>query len=61
MQKRNTIDISGLAIQAIRSEASNRSVSALSTAYLGDLIRAGVLTEDSAWLAVDQTKVQRAK
>ena len=61
MQKRNTIDISGLAIQAIRSEASNISASALSTAYLGDLIRAGVLTEDSAYLAVDPSKVQRAK
>ena len=60
MEKRNTIDI-GLAIQAIRSEASNRSVAALSTAYLGDLIRAGILSEDSAYLAVDPAKVQRAK
>ena len=61
MRKRNTIDISGLVMQAIISEASNRSVSTLSTAYLGDLIRAGVLTEDSAYIAVDPAKVQRAE
>ena len=36
-------------------------MSALSTAYLTDLIRTGVLTEDSAWLAVDPTEVHRAK
>ena len=61
MRKRNTIDISGLVMQAIISEASNRSVSTLSTAYLGDLIRAGVLTEDSAYIAVDPAKVQMAE
>ena len=34
---------------------------ALATAYVGDLIRAGVLPAEAANLAVDGTKVQRAK
>ena len=61
LKMRNTMDISGLAIQAIRCEASNRTVAALSTAYLGDLIRSGILPKESAYLAVDPAKVQRAK
>ena len=39
IKKRNTIDITGLAIQSIRDETSNRAAAAASTAYLGDLIR----------------------
>ena len=61
METRNTIDISELAKAALRCGTSSRSTALLATAYLGDLIKAGVLPLDAANLAVDINKVQRAK
>ena len=59
--RRNTVDITGTAMTAIQYEASNRQVGALCSAYLGDLIRSGVLSPDMDYLAVDPLKVQRAR
>ena len=53
LQKRNTVEITGLASTAIRYQSSSREAAALATAYLGDLIRAGVLPQEAASLAVD--------
>ena len=61
MKKRNTVDISGLASTALRYEVSNREAAACATAYLGDLIKAGILPPDAAYLVVDPDKVQRAR
>lgn len=61
MKKRNTVEITGLASTAIRYDASSRMAGALATAYLGDLIRAGILPPEAASLSVDGAKVQRAK
>ena len=41
LEKRNTMDISGLAQTALRYELSNREAGACATSFLGDLIRAG--------------------
>ena len=60
IQTRNTIEVTGLASTAIRYQASSRMAGALATAYLGDLIRAGILPPEAASLAVDGAKVQRA-
>ena len=59
--KRNTVDISGLASTSLRYQVSNREAAACASAYLGDLIRAGVLPPDAAYLVVDPAKVQRAR
>ena len=59
MMKRNTVDITGLASIALRYEISNREAAACATAYLGDLIKAGILPPDAAYLAVDPDKVHR--
>ena len=59
--KRNTVYISGLAITSLRYQVSNREAAACASAYLGDLIRAGVLPPDATYLAVDPAKVQRAR
>ena len=61
LEKRNMIDISGLASTAIRYQASSRLAGALATAFLGDLIKAGVLPAQAASYSVDGAKVQRAK
>ena len=61
LQKRNTVEITGLASTAIRYQSSSREAAALATACLGDLIRAGVLPQEAASLAVDGAKVQRAR
>ena len=61
MKSRNMVEVSGLASKAIRYGASSRLAAACATAYLGDLIRAGVLSPEAASLAVDGAKVQRAK
>ena len=39
----------------------NREAAALVSSFLGDLIRAGIVDKDMAYLAVDQSKMQRAK
>ena len=61
LKKRNMVDISGLASTAIRYDASSRLAGALATAFLGDLIKAGVLPAEAASLSVDGAKVQRAR
>ena len=61
LKKRNTISVNTLASTAIRYEASSRTAAALATAYLGDLIKTGILPPEAASLAVDGAKVQRAK
>ena len=61
LQKRNTVDISGLASTAMRYQSSSREAAALATAFLGDLMKAGVLPPEAAYLAVDGAKVQRAR
>ena len=61
LEKRNMIDISGLASTAIRYQASSRLAGALATAFLGDLIKSGVLPAEAASYSVDGAKVQRAK
>ena len=61
LKKRNTIEITGLSSTAIRYQCSSRQAAALATAYLGDLIRAGVLPPEAMSLAVDGAKVQRAR
>ena len=53
--------MTNLASTAIRYGASSRMAAALATAYVGDLIQARVLPAEAANLAVDGTKVQRAK
>ena len=44
-----------------RYGTSNREAGALVSAFLRDLIRAGILPADAASLAVDGSKIQRAK
>ena len=61
LKKRNTLDIKGLASTAIRYQSSNREAAALATAFLGDLIKAGFLPPEAASLAVDGSKLQRAR
>ena len=61
LKKRNTVDVTGLAMTAMRYEVSNRQAAAITSAYIGDLIRAGILPQDAAYLAVDPDKIQRAK
>ena len=61
LKKRNTVEVTCLASTAIRYSASSRMAAALATAYLSDLVKAGVLPEDAVYLAVDGAKVQRAK
>ena len=61
LKKRNTVEVTCLASTAIRYGASSRMAAALATAYLSDLVKAGVLPDDAVYLAVDAAKVQREK
>ena len=61
IQIRNTVEVAGLASTAIGYQASSWMAGALATAYLGDLIRAGILPPEAASLAVDGAKVQRTR
>ena len=61
LKTRNMVEVSGLASTAIRYDASSRLAGALATAFLGDLIKAGVLPAEAASLSVDGAKVQRTK
>ena len=61
LKNRNMMDVSGLASTAIRYGVSSRGAAACGTAFLGDLIRSGVLPTSAASLAVDGAKLQRAK
>ena len=61
VSKRNMLDISQTAQTAIRYETGSREAAALVSSFLGDLIRAGIVDKDMAYLAVDQSKMQRAK
>ena len=49
------VELTGLASTVIRMTG------ALATSFLGDLIRADILPPEAAGLAVDETKVKRAK
>jgi hypothetical protein len=61
LKMRNTINIFGLASTGLRFQLSNRETAACASAYLGDLIAAGILPAEAAYLAVDPDKVQRAR
>ena len=61
LQKRNMVDISQTAQTAIRYETGSREAAAIVTSFLGDLIKSNILSADMAYLAVDQSKMQRAK
>jgi hypothetical protein len=61
LKTRNMVEVSGLANKAIRYDASSRLAGALATAFLGDLIKAGVLPAEATSVSVDWAKVQRAK
>ena len=61
LNNRNRIDIKGLASASIRYGTSSRVAGAMATACLGDLIKAGILPPDAAYLSVDGAKFQRAK
>jgi hypothetical protein len=61
LKKRNTIDIASLASTALRYEVSSRAAAACATAYLGCLIRAEHLPPEAVYLAVDPSKIQRAR
>ena len=50
LKKRNMVDISGT---ALRYDASSCLAGALATAFLGDLIKAGVLPAEATSLSVD--------
>ena len=60
-QRRNRMDITGTAETSMRYELSVRSTAAVTTAFLGDLIRAGELHPSKADLAIDPRKLQRAR
>ena len=53
LNNRNRIDIKGLAGASTRYGISSRVPGAFLTAYLGDLIKAGILPPDAAYLSVD--------
>ena len=59
--KRNTMDISRTAQTSMRYELSVRSTAAVTTAYLCDLIEAGELSPRKSYLALDSSKVRRAR
>ena len=59
--KRNMIDLSSTAKTSMRYELSVRSTAAVTSAYLGDLIRAGEISPSKAYLAVGPRKLQRAR
>ena len=59
--KRNTMDSSRTAQTSMRYELSVRSTAAVTTAYLGDLIEAGELSPSKSYLALDSSKVRRAR
>ena len=61
LQKRNMIDISQTAQTAIRYNTGSREAAAIVTSFLGDLINGNILSKEMAYLAVDQSKMQRAK
>ena len=60
-QRRNRMDITGTAETSMRYELSVQSTEAVTTAFLGDLIRAGELHPSKADLAIDPRKLQRAR
>ena len=59
--KRNTMDISRTAQTSMRYELSIRSTAAVTTAFLGDLIAAGELSPSKSALALDSSKLRRAR
>ena len=52
--------MSGTAQVSVRFEVPVRSAAAVATAFLGDLIRAEVVSPSMAYLAVDPRKLSRA-
>ena len=61
LKTRNMMDISGTAITSMRYQLSVRSTAAVITSYLSDLIKAGELSPNKSYLAVDAAKLQRAR
>ena len=59
--KRNMIDLSSTAKTSMRYELSVRSTAAVTSAYLGDLIRAGEISPIKAYLAVGPRNLHRAR
>ena len=53
LSQRNHVDLSGVAQTSMRYELPIRGTSAVCTAYLGDLIKAGEISPSKAYLAVD--------
>ena len=61
LSQRNHVDLSGVAQTSMRYELPIRGTSAVCTAYLGDLIKAGEISPSKAYLAVDPRKLKRAR
>ena len=61
LKTRNMMDISGTAITSMRYQLSVRSTAAVITSFLSDLIKAGELSPNKSYLAVDAAKLQRAR
>ena len=47
LEKRNTVDIIGLATTSLRYQVSNSEAAAVATAYVGGLIKNGYLPSDA--------------
>ena len=45
LEKRNTVDITGLAMTSLHCQVSNREAAAIASAYVGDLSRSGHLPQ----------------
>jgi len=59
--KRNQLNIPKTALAAVRTLASNRQASAITTGFLHDLMDGGMLPAGSEYFAVDAKKVHRAR
>ena len=60
ISKRNYLDIPKTAAAAFRYQVSSTAAAAITSGYLADLIKGGVLTQDKIYLAVDKKKIQRS-
>ena len=60
ISKRNYLDIPNTAAAALRYQVSSTAAAAITSGYLADLIKGGVLTQDKKYLAVDKKKIQRS-
>ena len=60
-QKRNMMPITQTALAAVRYNVTNRQAAAVSSGFLHDLIKAGVVPPGNEHLAVDPKKLHRAR